>query len=122
MALNDLYSDKQIEILKKSKKDDWFIMINHGAVRAGKTQIDNDLFIKDLIRVKSIAKQDGVDKPMYILGGVSAGTLYTNILMELENKYNITFKFDRYGNFTLFGVYIVQHSQVRSQGFVLFVV
>ncbi|HEP1490339.1 TPA: PBSX family phage terminase large subunit [Streptococcus pyogenes] len=107
MTLDNLYSKKQIEILKKSQKEDWFIMINHGAVRAGKTQIDNDLFLKELLRIKKIAKEDKVDKPMYILGGVSAGTLYTNILRELEDKYDITFKFDKYGNFSLFGVYVV---------------
>ncbi|KGR72890.1 PBSX family phage terminase large subunit [Streptococcus phocae subsp. salmonis] len=107
MGVEQLYSEKQIDILKKSKRDDWFVMINHGAVRAGKTQIDNDLFLKELLRVKKIAKEDKVDKPMYILGGVSAGTLYTNILRELEDKYDITFKFDKYGNFSLFGVYVV---------------
>lgn len=107
MSLRKLYSDKQIAILKRAKKEDWFIMVNHGAVRAGKTQIDNDLFLKELLRVKKIAKEDGVDKPMYILGGVSAGTIYTNILRELEDKYDIVFKFDKYGNFSLFGVYVV---------------
>lgn len=44
---------------------------------------------------------------MYILGATSAGTLQTNILKELSSKYDIEFKFDRYGNFTLFGVYVV---------------
>lgn len=107
MSLRKLYSDKQIAILKRAKKEDWFIMVNHGAVRAGKTQIDNDLFLKELLRVKKIAKEDGIDKPMYILGGVSAGTIYTNILRELEDKYDIVFKFDKYGNFSLFGVYVV---------------
>ncbi|HGA2942226.1 PBSX family phage terminase large subunit [Streptococcus agalactiae] len=107
MSLEKLYHKKQIEILKRAKQSDWFMMINHGAVRAGKTQIDNDLFLKELLRVKYNAEQDRVSKPMYILGAVSAGTLYTNILREIEDKYGITFKFDRYGNFTLFGVYVV---------------
>lgn len=107
MSLRDLYSEKQLSILKRAKKEDWFLMVNHGAVRAGKTQIDNDLFLKELLRIKKIAKEDSVDKPMYILGGVSAGTLYTNILRELEDKYDIVFRFDKYGNFSLFGVYVV---------------
>ena len=107
MGIEQLYSKKQIDILRKSKLDDWFIMINHGAVRAGKTKVDNDVFMRELLRVKKIAKEDGVSKPMYILGGVSVGTIYTNILMELEDAYNISFRFDKYGNFTMFGVYIV---------------
>lgn len=44
---------------------------------------------------------------MYILGATSAGTLQTNILKEISSKYDIEFKFDRYGNFYLFGVYVV---------------
>lgn len=82
------------------------MMLNHGAVRAGKTIIDNDLFLFELKRAKKQAELDGND-PMYILGATSAGTLQTNILKELTSKYGIEFKFDRFGNFTLFGVYVV---------------
>ena len=82
------------------------MMINHGAVRAGKTVLDNDLFLFELLRAKKNAQADGND-PMYILGATSAGTLQTNILKEISSKYDIEFKFDRYGNFTLHGVYVV---------------
>lgn len=107
MSLEELYTSKQIAIMKQARKTDWFIMINHGAVRAGKTQLDNDLFLKELLRVKENAKRSGVKKPMYILGATSAGSLYTNVLKELEDKYDLTFRFDKHGNFTLFGVYVV---------------
>ena len=101
------FTDKQLEILKRSNREDWYIMINHGAVRAGKTKLDNTLFLKELIRVKQNALRDGVERPMYILGAVSSGTLQTNILREISDDYGHEFKFDRHGNFTLFGVYIV---------------
>ena len=107
MGLDRLYHDKQIAILKRSLRKDWYMMINHGAVRAGKTQLDNDLFLMELRRVKKRALLDGVETPMYILGAVSSGTLQTNILREITEKYGIEFKFDRHGNFTLFGVYVV---------------
>lgn len=107
MNLNKLYHDKQISILKRALREDWYMMINHGAVRAGKTQLDNDLFLMELRRAKKNALKDGVKKPMYILGATSAGTLQTNILKELAEKYGIDFKFDKHGNFTLFGVYVV---------------
>ncbi|HFI0448587.1 TPA: PBSX family phage terminase large subunit [Streptococcus suis] len=107
MNLNGLYHDKQISILKRALREDWYMMINHGAVRAGKTQLDNDLFLMELRRAKRNALKDGVKKPMYILGATSAGTLQTNILKELTEKYGIDFKFDKHGNFTLFGVYVV---------------
>lgn len=107
MGLNRLYHDKQISILKRALRNDWYMMINTGAVRAGKTQLDNDLFLMELRRVKKNAALDGVKNPMYILGATSAGTLQTNILKELTDKYGFDFKFDKHGNFTLFGVYVV---------------
>src|SRR5574344_1610384 len=105
--MNSLYTDKQLSILKRAKHRDWFMMINHGAIRAGKTVLDNDLFLRELKRVNRIAKEEKVLKPMYILGGTSAGTIHTNVIREIEDKYNIDIKFDRFGNFTLFGVYVV---------------
>ncbi|TWT16445.1 PBSX family phage terminase large subunit [Streptococcus sp. sy010] len=107
MGLSKLYHAKQISILKRALREDWYMMINHGAVRAGKTQLDNDLFLLELRRAKKNAKHDGVETPMYILGATSGGTLQTNILRELSDKYGIDFKFDKHGNFMLFGVYVV---------------
>ncbi|HFI0479950.1 TPA: PBSX family phage terminase large subunit [Streptococcus suis] len=107
MGIDRLYHNKQLSILKRALREDWYMMINHGAVRAGKTQLDNDLFLMELRRAKRNAKTCGVDNPMYILGATSAGTLRTNILQELSEKYGIDFKFDKHGNFTFFGVYVV---------------
>lgn len=108
--MNSLYTDKQLSILKRAKHRDWFMMINHGAIRAGKTILDNDLFLRELKRVRNISKAEGIAKPMYILGGTSAGTVHTNVIKEIEDKYSIDIKFDRFGNFTLFGVYVVTTS------------
>lgn len=107
MTLEQLYTTKQLSILKRSISRDWYMMINHGAVRAGKTKLDNDLFLMELHRVKRNAEEVGVKNPMYILGAVSSGTLQTNILREISDAYNHDFKFDRHGNFSLFGVYVV---------------
>lgn len=105
--LKKLYTEKQIEILSRAVKNDWFLMINHGAVRAGKTVVNNDLFLLELLRVKKNALLDGVEHPMYILAAVSSNTLNTNILTELTNRYGLEFKFDRHGNFSLFGVKVI---------------
>lgn len=107
MTLDQLYTTKQVDILKRSISSDWYMMINHGAVRAGKTKLDNDLFLMELKRVKKNAEKVGVKNPMYILGAVSSGTLQTNILREISDSYNHDFRFDRHGNFSLFGVYVV---------------
>lgn len=106
--LNSIYTEKQIEVLKQTHSQDWFILINHGAKRSGKTVINNDLFLMELRRVRKISKALGIDEPMYILAGVSSKTIQNNILTELTNKYEVDFKFDRHGSFKLFGVKVVQ--------------
>lgn len=108
--LNKIYTPKQIDILKACRNTDWFMLINHGAKRSGKTQLDNDIFLQELIRVRRIADELGIDTPQYILSGYSLGNIQDNILTELSNKYGFEFKFDKYNNFNLFGVKVVQTS------------
>lgn len=116
MNLNSIYTPKQIEILKACRNTDWFMLINHGAKRSGKTQLDNDIFLRELIRVRGIADRLGIDTPQYILAGYSMGNIQDNILTELSNKYGFEFKFDRFNNFTLFGVKVVQTSHGNIGG------
>lgn len=94
------------------------MLILHGAKRSGKTQLNNDLFLRELIRVRKIADMERVEKPQYILAGFSKSTIYQNVLIELSSKYGIDFKFDKLGNFTLCGVYVVQvgHGKVDGLG------
>lgn len=108
--LNNIYTPKQIEILKACRNTDWFLLVNHGAKRSGKTQLDNDLFLQELIKVRKTADSLGIDTPQYILAGYSMGNIQDNILTELSNKYGLEFKFDKFNNFNLFGVKVVQTS------------
>lgn len=116
--LSALYTDKQINILKETERRDWFMLINHGAKRTGKTILNNDLFLRELIRVRKAADDEGVETPQYILAGATLGTIQKNVLIELTNKYGIEFKFDKYNSFNLFGVQVVQtgHSKVSGIG------
>lgn len=82
-------------------------MINYGAKRSGKTVIDNDLFLMELRAVRKRADRKNIREPLYILAGVSSKTIEQNILNPLRNKYGIEFKFDKHGNFTLFGVKVI---------------
>ena len=102
--LDAIYAKKQHEIYRRCVNGDFFILINHGAKRSGKTILNNDLFLQELIRVRKIADKIGIEKPMYILSGATLGTIQNNIFTELTNKYGITFTFDKHNNFTLFGV------------------
>lgn len=112
--IDRVYTKKQQEIYQRCVSDDWFVLINHGAKRTGKTILNNDLFLRELQRVKRIADKLDIPKPMYIVSGATLGTIQNNILTELYNKYGLEFKFDKHNNFTLFGVYCVQagHSTI----------
>lgn len=112
--LDVIYTKKQQEIYRRCVNGDFFMLINHGAKRSGKTILNNDLFLQELMRVRKIADEQGIDKPMYILSGATLGTIQNNILNELTNKYGITFTFDKHNNFTMFGVYVIQagHSTI----------
>ena len=109
MALTDLYTKKQLEVLRKYKAG-FRLMINYGAKRSGKTVIDNDLFLMELRKVRKRADARNIAEPLYILGGVSAKTIAQNVLNPLGNKYGLTFQFDKHGNFSLFGVKVVFNS------------
>ena len=100
-------TNKQIEVLKSYLNDDWKYMILSGAVRSGKTFIDNYIFMLELRRVHKMALKDGTTNPKYILAGYSNGTIYNNVISELENTFGIEVNYDRRGHFHLFGVEIV---------------
>lgn len=108
MALSDLYTKKQIEVIRSLNRTDWRLLINYGAVRSGKTIVDNDIFLLELQRVRRIADKQGIAEPMYILAGYSSKSIQNNILQELSNKYGIGFHFDKHNSFKLFGVKIIQ--------------
>ena len=108
MNLNRLYTPKQIEILKRTNTEDFFVLGLHGAKRTGKTVINNDIFLRELIRVRKIADKLKIKEPMYILAGVSSKTIQNNVLQEIYNRYQLDIKFDKHNSFTLFGVKVVQ--------------
>lgn len=116
--LNNLYHKKQLEVLNFAMTNDYFMLINHGAKRTGKTILDNDLFIYELRRVRKIADKLNIPKPQYILAGADLGAIQRNVLNELTNKYDIEFKFDKHNRFMLFGVQVCcfGHSKINDLG------
>lgn len=98
--------------------DDYFMLINHGAKRSGKTVLDNDLFLYELIRAKRNAFAAGVRNPQYILAAADIGSIHRNILNELTGKYGMEFHFDKFNRFMLFGVQVCcfGHSKINDLG------
>ncbi|CAK1234821.1 Phage terminase large subunit (XtmB) [Fructobacillus tropaeoli] len=105
--LANIYTDKQIEAIKAYTNEDFKIMILSGAVRTGKTVVDNDIFLMELLRVSDQAKRERIDEPIYILGGVSSKTIANNVLNPIENRLHLPINFDKNGSFRLFGVKVV---------------
>ena len=105
--LSNLLTVKQRMVLMTYEFGNWKYLINYGAVRSGKTFIDNFLFLLELRKVKKRAEQQGDRRPMYILGGFSSKSIETNVIAELTNTFGIDVKFDRHGHFKLFGVEVI---------------
>ena len=102
------YTIKQKQVIDQLSDESWSIMINSGAVGSGKTKVDNDVFLKELLRLSTISKAMG-KKAQYILAGVSSKTISNNVLQELMQDYPmLNIKFDMHGAFELFGVRVVQ--------------
>lgn len=116
--LVEIYSPKQVQIVKECRSRDWFLLINSGAKRSGKTVINNDLWLQELMRVRRIADKENIKNPMYIIAGAGIKNIYQNILLEISNRYGIEIKFDRLNNFYLMGVYVVQvgHGSIGGLG------
>lgn len=107
MTLANLLTKKQTAVLKSYVNDDWKYLILSGAVRAGKTYIDNYLFLLELKRVAKLAKERDDPHPQYILAGYSSNTIFTNVISSLGSQFWLDVPVDRHGHYNLFGVDIV---------------
>jgi len=104
-AIDRLYTPRQQEILKQYYENDFFLMINSGSVRGGKTFVNNDIFLQE-IRYYSKKGQAERKRYQYICAGTSIGSFYRNVIMELNSKYGMDIVLDKYNSFELFGVKI----------------
>lgn len=107
MSLSNVFTPKQKQVVHTYLNEDFKYMILAGAVRSGKTYIDNFLFLMDLRRAKQLAEKDGDKHPQYILAGYSSGTIYNNVISSLEKQFGFDLRTDRHGHYNLFGIDIV---------------
>ena len=107
MSMNDLLTTKQQEVLHSYLADDYIMMILTGAIRSGKTFIDNLLFLYELRRTAESAKKRGKIHPQYILAGASSGSIQNNVINSLRNQFGIELSPDRHNHFHLYGVDII---------------
>lgn len=107
MGLDQILTHKQKQVLHSYLHDDWKIMILSGAFRAGKTVMNNYIFVMELNRIAKLAKSRKDPHPQYILAGYSSNSIYTNVISAIESYFGITMKTDRHGHYHLFGVDIV---------------
>lgn len=103
-GLDKLYTQKQQEVLKYYFNHNFFMLILHGAKRAGKTILNIDLLLNELRYIRRRAAEAGVKTPQYILAGSSIGSIQRNVITEIENRYSLRIKLDKFNTFKLFGV------------------
>lgn len=116
MSLSDYLAPKQLEVLHSYLNNDFGMMILTGAVRSGKTFIDNLLFIYELRRTARLAKEHGDKHPQYILAGASSDSINKNVIISCMNQFGVEFKLDRHGHYHLFGVDITPVSTATMAG------
>lgn len=120
------FTPKQAKVLDKVLHSDFFICGLHGAKRSGKTYVNNIIFLNELVRVRQVADEQGVDEPMYILAGTSSTAIHNNIIQDLYNTFDIEPKYDKHGAFVLAGVKVIQvytgsiSGLKRARGFTAF--
>lgn len=107
MGLSNYLTAKQREVLHFYLNNKFKMMILCGAVRSGKTFIDNLLFIYEIKRAAKLAKKQGERNPRYILAGATSKSIYNNVISELLNQFGLELRPDRHGNYHLFGVEII---------------
>lgn len=107
MGLDQILTHKQKQVLHSYLHDDWKFLILTGAFRAGKTIMNNYLFIMELKRIARLSIQRKDPHPQYILAGYSSNSIYTNVISAIESYFGITMKTDRHGHYHLFGIDIV---------------
>ena len=107
MAITDFFTPKQVKVFHTYETKPFKIMILSGAVRSGKTFIDNVLFLNELKRVANLAKVQNDKHPRFILAGATSGSIYNNVISELQTQFGLTLKPDFHNHYHLFGVDIV---------------
>lgn len=105
--LAKLFTAKQEEVFDFYVNHPFKTLVLVGAVRAGKTFIDNYIFIAELTRVAEQAKREGDSHPRFILAGATSGSIYNNVISELETQFKREFKPDKHGHYHFKGVDIV---------------
>jgi PBSX family phage terminase large subunit len=107
MGIDEILTNKQQQVLDSYLHDDWKFLILTGAFRAGKTIMNNYLFIMELKRIARLSIQRKDPHPQYILAGYSSNSIYTNVISAIESYFGITMKTDRHGHYHLLGIDIV---------------
>lgn len=120
MGIDEILTNKQQQVLNSYLHDDWKFLILTGAFRAGKTIMNNYLFIMELKRIARLSIQRKDPHPQYILAGYSSNSIYTNVISAIESYLGITMKTDRHGHYHLFGIDIVPSytGSIRGVGFI----
>lgn len=114
--LTNLFTEKQAMAIKTYLNDDFRMMILTGAIRSGKTFINNYLFVMDLKRASQLAEKLDDKHPQYILAGYSSGTIYNNIISSISTQFGLDLKPDKHGHYHLFGMDIVPAYTGNSRG------
>jgi len=95
-SLEEIYTEKQLEVLKVSEIEEPRILVCSGAKRAGKTFVLTHAYCMHMEKFKN----KGVK---FIIGGASIATIQRNIIGDLEEILNMDIRLDKKSSFELWG-------------------
>lgn len=104
-----MFTPKQKEVIELANKEDLKVLIHHGGTGSGKTYVNNFIFLQSLKTVRQQADET-MGKgytPNFILAGYKYENVMNNVIKPVEEEFGLDIKFDKSGNFTLFGVYVI---------------
>lgn len=90
------FTDKQIEIIKYNNNYHPLITVLEGAVRSGKTFINNFLWIDHIAKFKDQRKK-------FIMTGSTIASLKRNVLSDIDETFGFNISLNKNNEFGLFG-------------------
>ena len=101
------FTKKQLAVWNDLNSNDWKVAIFSGGKRAGKTFLSINYLVRMLVNIKKQSIEKGIDTPIFILGGVTSNLIYTNVISEIQNIFNIPITVDSHKNYSILGVTVV---------------
>jgi hypothetical protein len=89
-------SPKQLEVVRYWNREHPMLLINEGAVRSGKTFVDNLIWLRHIAEYRDQRKD-------FIITGHTVPSVVRNVLQPIQDMFGVDTKLDSYNRYWMFG-------------------